>query len=95
MIPDGEFRDQGGPLKPRRPWWFTTLLILLVLPAVGMPWVLADGPHGSMLDTLIRLYPLYLVASAVCAWIAYPQRRDVAWILTSLMILSALALFML
>lgn len=89
MIPNGE-----GPLKPRRPWWFTLILVLLVLPSFGTPWILADGPTGSLLDTLVKWYPVYLVVSAVCAWVSYPQRRDVAWILVSLMILSAIAVFM-
>ena len=91
MIPEGEFRDQGGPLKPRRPWWFTALLIVLVLPSFGMPWVLSDAPQGSLLAALIKWFPAYLLLSAVCAWMAYPQRRDVAWIIVALMILSSIA----
>lgn len=94
MIPEGEFQDQGGPLKPRRPWWFTAILIILVLPSFATPWVLADAPAGSLLATLIKWFPAFLVLAAVCAWLSYPQRRDVAWILTSVMILASLSLFM-
>lgn len=93
MIPDGEFQDQGGPLKPKHPWWFTLMLIILVMPAFSTPWLLADAPEGSMLETLIKWFPAYLLLSAICAWISYPQRRDVAWILVVLMILSAGSLF--
>ncbi len=91
MIPEGEFGPEG-PLKPRRPWWFTVILIVMVFPAFGMPWMLASAPVGSMLLTLIKLYPAYLALSAVCAWLCYPQRRELAWILVALMALSSSAL---
>lgn len=94
MIPEGEFRDSGGPVKPRRPWWFTTLLILLVVPAFGTPWLLADAPTDSLLELLIKWFPAYLILSAVCAWLAYPARREVSWILVAVMALSAGSLFM-
>ena len=94
MIPDGEFQDQGGPLRPRRPWWFTAILIVLVLPAFSMPWLLASAPQGSLLQMLIKWFPAFLVLSAGCAWYAYPQRRDVAWILVVMMILTTGALYM-
>ena len=94
MIPEGEFRDEGGPIRPRRPWWFTALLILLVLPAFATPWLLADAPAGSLLEILIKWFPAYLLLSAFCAWYAYPARREVAWILVALMVLSSGSLFM-
>lgn len=93
MIPNGEFNPEG-PLRPRRPWWFTVILVLLVFPAFGMPWLLASAPAGSMLQTLIKLYPAYLLLSAVCAWLCYPQRRELAWILVALMAMTSGALLM-
>lgn len=93
MIPDGEFRDEGGPVRPRRPWWFTVLLVILVLPAFGLPWLLVSAPAESMLSTIIKLFPAYLLLSAVVAWYAYPQRKEVAWIIVSLMALSASGLY--
>lgn len=95
MIPDGEFRDEGGPIKPRRPWWFTALLIVVVLPAFGLPWLLADAPKDSLLANLIKWFPAFLLLAAFCAWFSYPQRRDVAWILVALMVLSAVSLYIL
>lgn len=92
MIPEGEFQPDG-PLKPQRPWWFTTLLVVLVLPAFGLPWMLVSAPAGSILMTLIKLFPVYLVGSAFAAWKVYPARRDLAWILVALMILTSSALF--
>jgi len=77
----------------RRPWWFTTLLVLLVMPAFGLPWMLVSAPPGSLLMTLMKLFPLYLAGSAIAAWKVYPWRRDVAWVLVALMILTSSALF--
>lgn len=94
MIPEGEFQDNGGPLRPRRPWWFALILVLLVLPAFSTPWLLADAPADSLLQILIKWFPAFLLLAAVCAWFAYPQRRDVAWILVAVMALSAASLFM-
>lgn len=94
MIPDGEFRDEGGPVQPRRPWWFTLILIVLLLPSFFTPWVLADAPPQSLLATLIQWFPVYLIGSAFCAWYAYPQRPSVAWILVILMILTSASLWM-
>lgn len=94
MIPDGEFKDNGGPVRPRRPWWFTLLLIILVLPSFSMPWMIVSAPRQSMLELLAKWFPAYLLLSAICAWYAYPQRRDVAWILVVIMLLSAGSLLM-
>ena len=94
MIPEGEFKDKGGPLRPRRPWWFTVILVILVLPSFGLPWLLADAPDGSMLQLMIKWFPAFLVLSAVCAWYSYPQRRDVAWILVGIMVMTTGALYM-
>ena len=93
MIPEGEFKDEGGPLRPRRPWWFTVILVMLVLPAFGTPWLLADAPAGSLLYGLIKWFPAFLLLAAICAWYSDPQRRDVAWILVAVMALSASWLF--
>ncbi len=100
IIPEGEFRDHGGPLKPRRPWWFTVILIILVLPGFLAPWFIARAEAATpaaadtMLPDLLRWLPAYLVAAAVCAWLCYPARRTLAWVLAALMLLSTLPLFL-
>lgn len=99
IIPEGEFKDHGGPISPRRPWWFTVLLILLVIPGFLTPWFLAKAVEmeqytDTLLPDLLKWMPVYLVASAVCAWLCYPARRPLAWILVVLMLLSTAALFL-
>lgn len=93
MIPDGEFKDEGGPLKPRRPWWFTAILIILVFPAFFLPWVMAEAPQGSTLQLMVKWFPAFLLLAAFCAWFSYPQRKDVAWILVMIMVLATGTLY--
>ena len=95
MIPEGEFKYEGGPLKPRRPWWLTLIIILLILPAFSTPWLLADAPGESILEMLVKWFPAFLLLAGACAWFAWPQRHDVAWILLVIMLLSDATLFML
>lgn len=92
MIPEGEFRDQGGPLRPHRPWWFTALLILLVAAGFLAPFLMTAPVTDSMLETLLKLFPVYMLVSAVCAWLCYPQRKPLAWILVVLMLMSSASL---
>lgn len=94
MIPEDEFNDNGRPLRPRHPWWFTTILILLTLPAFSTPWLIADVPEASLLQGLIKCFPAFMILAAFCAWFTYPQHRDIAWILVAVMILCSLSLFM-
>lgn len=70
------------------PWWFTALLVLAALPMFSAVYFVAATPAGSEAKWLSWLYPAYVVISAVCAWICYPDRRALAWILLILMILS-------
>ena len=95
MIPSGEFSDQGGPLKPRRPWWFTLIVILAVIVPCVIPWAMTFDIEDGTLRMLIKLFPAYLILSGVCAWLAYPQRQTLSWILIALMLLSSASLFLL
>lgn len=92
MIPEGEFRDQGGPLRPRHPWWLTVLLVILVVVGFLSPFMMSAPANNSMLETLLKLFPVYSIASAVCAWLAYPQRQALSWVLIALMALSSASL---
>ena len=39
------------------------------------------------------LYPVYILLSAVIAWVCYPQRRTIAWILVALIVITMAGLF--
>ena len=40
------------------------------------------------------LYPAYVVISGICAWMCYPRRRALAWILVALVLLTDIGLFL-
>lgn len=71
------------------PVWFTILLIILVIPGFLVGFILPRlNSSGDELRTIMRLYPYYIAAAALFAWICYPERRLMAWILVGLVVLS-------
>lgn len=81
----------------KRPIWMTALLIVMCLPLFATPTYVGMLPADvdATVKSLVAGYPIYVVVSAVLAWIVYPTRRGVAWILIMLMALSHLAVYML
>ena len=80
----------------RAPWWFTALLAVLAVvmfilgPEAAQ--ALASG-SGISAGAGSWLYPAYVVIAGVCAWMCYPTRRSLAWILVALMALSIIMLY--
>lgn len=80
----------------RPPWWFTALLIILVLPAGQTPMLLASAPaEPPVVKTLVWLYPLYTLVSAYLSWVCYNGRRLMSWILVALIVLTHVAIWLL
>ena len=84
-----------GDMMPENaiPAWMKVLIVALALPVAGFPLLLADAPDEGAVRLLVWLYPAYVAASAVCAWICYGQRREVTWILLALMALSHFSVY--
>lgn len=82
----------------RTPWWFVALLILSALPSV---FLIPEGAEvveeAQWLGSAYVgwLYPAYIVVSGLCAYMCYPQRKALAWILWALIILTDIGLFIL
>lgn len=76
--------------QQRPPVWFTAVCIVAALPVLAFPTVLAAAPQAHSL--IIKLWPVYAIASAWLAWFIYPQRRSLAWILVVLTLLSHAAI---
>ena len=73
---------------------FRMLIIALMLPLVGYPMLLSGfGSDGTPLRTLVWLYPAYVLVAGVCAWMCYPKRKDVAWILLILLTLTHVGMY--
>lgn len=82
-------------MSARTPMWFGAVIILAAAPAAILPFVKGIAAAASHLGILWKLYPLYLAATALCAFLSYPRRREVAWILLGVMLLAHIAIFML
>ena len=79
------------------PLWVKIVIILSALPIVMLP-VIINGCSVARYEEIkvfILLYPLYVVASAILAWICYRQRPEMTAILIALQILSHMAMWML
>ncbi|MDE5642418.1 MAG: hypothetical protein K2F74_04565 [Muribaculaceae bacterium] len=72
----------------RTPLWMTVVIVLCALPVFAFPTLLGMLPDESPLAPFVWFYPLYVPAAAVCAWLCYPSRRELSWILLVLMILT-------
>lgn len=72
--------------------WFRILLIVLALPVFAYPALLSADSDPTM-RTLLWAYPLYVLGTVACAWALYPARKEVAWILAVLLLLSQIAIF--
>jgi hypothetical protein len=44
---------------------------------------------------MLWIYPFYAIVAAYLAWQCYPQRRALAWVLLSLLLLSHVAIWIL
>lgn len=80
----------------RPPWWFTLILILLSAGLFAWPWLLGSSKPqadtGSMAKLLLAAYPVYVLGSAYLAYRCYDCRRELAWILVGLVVLTYAAL---
>lgn len=84
------------PRRPRAPWWFTALLVIVVLPTMMfIPQAAHIVAEAEWLGSSYVgwLYPVYVALSAILAWVCYPGRRTIAWILFTLIVLTDLGLF--
>lgn len=77
------------------PLWFGAVVFLAAAPAAVMPFVPGFDAVADSLGMLWTLYPIYVVATAICACLSYTRRREVAWILVAVMLLAHTALILL
>lgn len=78
---------------PSTPKWVTFLIIIFTFPIFTLPSLLAQCEQGAeATQTLVWIYPFYMLLSGYLAWRAYPGRPYLTWILLALMILSSIAM---
>lgn len=77
------------------PRWFKAIIIVLMLPLALYPVLMSRMSETDQSVWLLRLYPVYVIASGICAWIEYRQRPDVAWVLVALLLMSHIGMWVL
>lgn len=85
------------PRPARTPWWFVVIIILVALPTISFIPQAADVvEQAEWLGSAYMgwLYPAYVVISGICAWMCYPTRKTLAWILVALVLLTDIGLFL-
>ena len=84
-------------------WLARTIIVLLTAAAIAVPLMLMSGAKADPdapaalavlgeASTLIKLYPIYAFASGLFAWLCWPRRKEITFILLSLLLLSALGI---
>lgn len=83
--------------KIKFPLWAKLLIIISALPVVSLPMIInqCSAARYEEIKMFLMIYPLYVVASAVMAWISYRQRREVSLILIVVMLLTHAAMWLL
>lgn len=84
------------PRPQRAPWWFAVLLVIVIFPTMAfIPQAAHIVSEAEWLGSSYVgwIYPLFIVLSAFLAWVCYPERRTVAWILFALIVLTDIGLF--
>lgn len=82
------------PHPVRRPWWLAVVIILAAMPVFMFPWLLNAGTAGGMEKALLWLYPPYVLAAAVCAYICWPARKELSVILIILLLMTHAAMWL-
>ncbi len=89
-------------MKPymRPPYWFTILLIVLLLPLFSWPWLVggmssASADDNDVNNVLMMIFPIYAVVSCYCAYRCYVTRRALSIILIFILILSYISAYLL
>lgn len=77
------------------PLWAKIVIIVAALPVLAYPWLLSASAADSEERTFLWFYPIYVVASVICAWICWPDRREVSWILIIIMLFSHASILLL
>ncbi len=81
--------------REKTPWWVTAIIILAMVPALVLPLSASDMPDAGTPRYLLWFYPAYVIATGVCAYLTYPSRSYLTWILLVLLLMSHAAMYLL
>lgn len=80
-----------SPIKT--PWWIIVLIIIAMLPGFSFPQLLSATEPDTQARVFVWLYPAYLLAAGWLAYICYPRRQTVTWMILILMLMTHAALW--
>ena len=81
-------------MNQRRPAWLLIVIILLTLPLFAFPTLLGMiKPGDQTAQSMVWLYLIYVPLTDYLAWICWPQRRTIAWVLLALLLMSHCAIW--
>lgn len=81
----------GNPV----PVWMKLLIIVCALPVLAFPKLMALCAPHSTAETLLWLYPFYVLLSAVLEWRCWSRRPELTWVLLVVMLLTHGAMWIL
>lgn len=77
------------------PLWLKIVIIACCAPVAGFFKLMSLCPPAAESRTLLWLYPFYVFAAGICAWMCAGSRRAVTWILLVLLLLTHVAMWLL
>lgn len=75
--------------------WATAIAVIICLPIISMPWLIAQCQPDSFNEKLLWAYPFAVICGAYCAWKSMPDRPEVFWILIAVIALTHAAVWLL
>lgn len=79
----------------RTPLWFTLLTIIAMLPVLACPTLLNMAQPDTPARTFAYLYPAYVLLAGWLAYLCYPRRPAIAWMILILLLLTHAAIWVL
>ena len=78
--------------KSSVPSWFIIVLLVMALPLIAWPWVMAAMPENNENGTLVMCFPIYAILSLYLAYRCFAQRPVLACVLLAVLLLAYIAI---
>lgn len=75
------------------PAWVKAVVVVSALPLLGYPWLLSSAPDGGTFETLLYLYPVFVLLACYCALRAWPERNIESVVVLIVLWMSHIAVY--
>lgn len=78
------------------PIWVKIVIIIVSLPVFMLPLIISQCNEITYegFKLFLFLYPIYIISSAIMAWISYKTRPEISIVLIILMLFTHIAIWM-